>query len=122
MDKRLAWGIGVALGGIALTLAATFLPDREVHYSLSLNVFNCQNADGGARLCTAWGRLSVGNTGNVEQSVVLQCVRCAEDSVRALQPGRIRVEAAARVVEGDPRVTTLLRGLMNLLRVVLPVA
>ena len=51
-----------------------------------------------------------------------QCMRCAEDSVRALQPGRIRVEAAARVVEGDPRVTTLLRGLMNLLRVVLPVA
>ncbi len=179
IDKRLAWGSGVALGGVALTLAATLLPHREVRHALSVNVFECQNTGGGARICTAWGRLSVGNTGNVEQGVVrvhlpheaaewrigarvfdirasaakrpipaiadrrvagaivyeikplpentvvdfeCQCMRCPEDTVRALQPARIRVEAAGRVAEGDPRVTTLLRGLMNLLRVVLPVA
>ena len=179
IDKRLAWGIGVALGGIALTLAATFLPHREVHHALSLNVFDCQGVEGGARVCTAFGRLSIGNTGNVEQSEVrvhfpgemaewrigarvfdirasavkrpnpgifelgeagaivyaisplpentvvdfeCQCLRCPEDAVRALAPERIRIEAAGRVAEGDPRVTTILRGLMNLLRVVLPVA
>ena len=179
VDKRLAWSIGVALGGIALTLAATFLPRREVHHALSVNVFECQNVDRGARACTAFGRLSIGNTGNVEQSEVrvhfpgeaaqwrvgtrvfdirasavkrpppaiserreagavvyeirplpentvvdfeCQCVRCPEETVRAFLPDRIRIEAAGRVAEGDPRVTTLLRGLMNLLRVVLPVA
>ena len=179
IDKRLAWGMGVALGGIALSLAATFLPHREVRHALSLNVFECQNVERGARVCTAFARLSIGNTGNVEQSEVrvhfpsevaewrigarvfdirasavkrpkpaiserreggavvyairplpentvvdfeCQCVRCPEDTVRALAPDRIRIEAAGRVAGGDPRATTLLRGLMNLLRVVLPVA
>jgi hypothetical protein len=50
-----------------------------------------------------------------------QCLRCPEDAVRALAPDRIWIEAAGRVAEGDPRVTTILRGLMNLLRVLLPV-
>lgn len=179
IDKRLAWGIGVALGGTALTLAATFLPHREVRHALSLNVFECQNIEHSGRVCTAWGRLSVGNTGNVEQNEVrvyfpgeaaewrigtrvfdirasavkrpspaisarheagaivykirplpentvvdfeCQCMRCPEEAVRALAPDRIRIDAAGRVAEGDPRVATLLRGLMNLLRVVLPVA
>lgn len=179
IDKRLAWGIGVALGGIALTLAAAFLPRREVHHALSVNVFECQSVERGARVCTAFGRLSIGNTGNVEQSEVrvhfpgemaewrigarvfdirasavkrpnpaiserreagavvyairplpentvvdfeCQCVRCPEHVVRALAPERIRIDAVGRVAQGDPRATTLLRGLMNLLRVVLPVA
>ena len=179
IDKRLAWAMGVALGGIALTLAATFLPHREVRHALSLNVFECQSVDRNARVCTARARLSVGNTGNGEQSEVrvhfpgeaaewrigtrvfdirasavkrphpaiserreggavvyairplpentvvdfeCQCVRCPEEVVRALLPERIRIDAVGRVAEGDPRVTTLLRGLMNLLRVVLPVA
>jgi len=66
MDKRLVWGIGGVLGGIALTLAATFLPKREIHHALSLNVFECQNVEHGARVCTAFGRLSIGNTGETE--------------------------------------------------------
>jgi len=179
MDKRLAWGIGVALGGIALTLAAVLLPHREVHHTLSVKLFECLGVARGVRACTAFGRFSIGNIGNVEQSEVrvhfpselaewrirarvfdirasavkrpnpeiselaeagavlyairslpentvvdfeCQCVRCPEDVVRALAPERIWIEAAGRVAEGDPRATTLLRGLMNLLRVVLPVA
>lgn len=176
IDRRLAWGIGIAFAGIALALAATVLPKREVHYALGVNVFHCQiRAD--ASLCTAWASLSVGNTGNVDQDLVRvhlpagaadwrfsarvfdirasvaprpipkirhrpegpvivyeitplpentvvdfdgQCLQCPEETIRAMAPDRIRVEATGRVAEGDPRVTTILRGLMNVLLALVP--
>jgi len=159
-----------------LAFAATFLPKREVHYALDVNVFGCRDV-AGERVCTARARLSVGNTGNVDQSVVRarlpreaanwrlsarvfdirasaasrpnpairdrpegpdlvyeiaplpqntvvdfegQCLQCPEAVIRALTPERIRIEAAGRVARGDPRVSTLLRGLANLLLVLLP--
>ena len=66
MDARLRWAIGVALGGIAVTVVSLWVPQREVHHALTVNVFDCRAAEEGARVCVASGRLSVGNTGNVD--------------------------------------------------------
>lgn len=67
--RGVAWGIAAAAVGCAIGVAGLLIPAREVVYSSELTEFGCFDAPAG-RGCTAWLRLSVGNTGNVEQDVV----------------------------------------------------
>ena len=163
--RGVAWGIAAAAAGCAIGVAGLFIPTREVVYASELTEFGCFDAPAG-RGCAAWMRLSVGNTGNVEQEVVhvvlpaaaarwmistrvfdirasterrsdpvivhqekaqalvyeirplprntvvdfhLQCLFCPPEDATALRPSDIRIEAAAKVREGDPRTLTLLR-------------
>jgi len=174
--KGVAWGIAAAALACAIGVAGLFIPAREILYSSELTDFGCFDAPAG-RGCTAWMRLSVGNTGNVEQEMVrvilpaaasrwmigtrvfdirasaeprpdpvileqrtpqsivyeirpmprntvvdfsVQCPFCAPEDVRALRASEIRVEAAARVREGDPRALTLLRAIGSGLAWLLP--
>lgn len=67
--RGVAWGVAAAAVGCAIGMAGLLNPAREVVYSSELTEFGCFDAPAG-RGCTAWMRLSVGNTGNVEQEVV----------------------------------------------------
>jgi hypothetical protein len=66
--RGIAWGVAAA-AGCAIGVAGLLIPAREVVYSSELTEFGCFDTPAG-RGCTAWMRLSVGNTGNVEQDVV----------------------------------------------------
>ena len=169
-------GIAAAAVGCALGVAALLIPAREVLYSSELTEFGCFDAPAG-RGCAARMRVSVGNTGNVEQDVVLlhlpaaasrwmistrvfdirasterrpdpviahrevaqalvyeirplprntvvdfhlQCLFCAPEDAGALRASEIRVEAAAKVRQGDPRTLTLLRTLGAVFAFLLP--
>lgn len=68
-DKGVAWGIAAAAVGSAIGVATLLMPSREVVYSHELTEFGCFDVPSG-RGCTAWMRLSVGNTGNVTQDLV----------------------------------------------------
>lgn len=59
--------LATVAGGVALSIFWMSLPDREVMYSRALRVVGCAKA---ADPCYAWARLSIGNTGNVDQGVV----------------------------------------------------
>lgn len=174
--KGVVWGIAAAAVGCAIGVAGLLIPAREVVYSSELTEFGCFDAPAG-RGCTAWMRVSVGNTGNVEQELVhvflpaaasrwmistrvfdirasteprpdpvilqqrtaqalvyeirplprntvvdflLQCPFCAPADARALRAADVRVEAAGRVREGNPRALTLLRTLGALFAFLLP--
>jgi hypothetical protein len=57
------------LGGIAIGAVVAWWPDREIAYSREITIVGCGKA-GRNDHCYAWARLSIGNTGNVDQAVV----------------------------------------------------
>jgi hypothetical protein len=67
--KGVVWGIAAAAVGCAIAIADQLMPAREILHSTELTEAGCFDGPAG-RGCVAWRRLSVGNTGNVEQDLV----------------------------------------------------
>ena len=103
--ERLRLAAATALGVAVLAAAWSMIPDREVVYSQQVTTIGCRAPEKAP--CFLWARLSIGNTGNVDQEVVR--VRLPG----AAQAWRVDTRSsdiwASLVARAEPRVIRLAR-------------
>lgn len=96
--------LATASAAIAVAALLALLPEPEIVYSRQLTSIGCDK-DRPAQRCYAWARVSIGNTGNVEQSVVR--VRLPQAGAAWTVEARSSDLRATRKERREPRVERL---------------
>ncbi len=101
---RFRAAFAAALAAMAAAALLALLPDSEIVYSRQLTSIGCDKGKPAER-CYAWARVSIGNTGNVEQSVVR--VRLPQAGAAWSVEARSSDIRATRKERREPRVERL---------------